>query len=125
MVPRRARMRYLLILPLVAAGLCLFLVGPVFGILYRIGTGDARPWPWVYDIFRDLSFMASIMAASLLDNTLTKPGGYPFGSQTISAVLGANMLGGTLSPLGKKLQELLDYIDPDHCLKAYNNIQTP
>jgi hypothetical protein len=35
------------------------------------------------------------------------------------------MVKGTLSPLGKKLQELLDYIDPDHCLKAYHNIQTP
>ena len=118
-------MRYLLVLPLVAAGLCLFLVGPVFGILYRIGTGDARPWPWVYDIFRDLSFMASIMAASLLDNTLTKPGGYPFGSQTISAVIGANAVKGTLSPLGKKLRWLLDYIDPDHCEKAYDKIKCP
>lgn len=117
-------MKYLLVLPLVAAGLCLFILGPFFGFFLRVGT-DPRPWPWVYDIFRDLSFMASIMAASLLDNTLTKPGGYPFGSQTISAVVGANMVGGTLSPLGKKLQELLDYIDPDHCLKAYNNIQTP
>lgn len=117
-------MKNLLVVPLVALGLCLFLVGPVFGIVYRLAT-DARPWPWVYDIFRDLSFMASIMAASFLDATLTKPNGYPFGSQTISAVLGANMVKGTLSPLGKKLQELLDYIDPDHCLKAFHNIQTP
>ena len=118
-------MRYLLILPLVGAGLCLFLVGPVFGILYRIGTGDARPWPWVYDIFRDLSAMASIMASSLLDFSLTKANGYPFGHQTISAVLGANALKGTLSPLGKNLRDLLDYIDTDHCQKAFDKIKTP
>ena len=117
-------MKYLLVLPLVAAGLCLFILGPFFGFFLRLGT-DARPWPWIYDIFRDLSAMASIMASSFLDFALTKANGYPFGHQTISAVIGANAVKGTLSPLGKKLRNLLDYIDPDHCQKAYDKIKCP
>jgi hypothetical protein len=61
----------------------------------------------------------------ILSDVLLKPNGYPFGHQTISAVLGANLVRGTLSRTGTSLQRLLDYIEEDHCLKAYYNIKTP
>jgi hypothetical protein len=117
-------MKNLLIIPLTLAGLSLFVVGPLYGFLVRVFT-DFRPWGWLYDIGRRASFMASILAELILNDVLLKPHGYTFGHQTISAVLGANLKAGTLSKTGKKLQQLLDYIEEDHCIKAYHNIQTP
>ena len=123
MVPRRS-MKYLLIIPLTLAGLSLFVVGTPYGLLVRVFT-DFRPWGRLYDIGRRASFMASILAELILNDVLLKPHGYTFGHQTISAVLGANLKAGTLSKTGKRLQQLLDYIDPDHCQKAYDKIKTP
>ena len=117
-------MKNLLIIPLVFAGLALFVVGPLYGFLVRVFT-DFRPWGWLYALGRRASFMASILAELLLSDILLKPNGYPFGHQTISAVLGANLVRGTLSRTGTALQRLLDYIEEDHCIKAYYNIKTP
>ena len=71
-------MKNLLIIPLVFAGLALFVVGPAYGFLARVFT-DFRPWGWLYDLGRRASFMASILAELLLSDILLKPNGYPFG----------------------------------------------
>jgi hypothetical protein len=107
----------------------IFLVGsavvaiPV-GILYAVVesfvfvSSFRSLWGVVYNFFRDLSKIVSITASKLLRATLISQGGVPFGTHSVSAVLGANQRERTLSSLGVWLSELLDSIDKNHCKKA-------
>ena len=54
------------------------------------------------------------------DRILITENGYKFGSRfdTISYVLGMNKLKGTLTPTGEKLCGVLDWFDPNHCIKT-------
>jgi hypothetical protein len=49
--------------------------------------------------------------------------GYQFGneSETISSALGKNQVKGTLTSFGQSIVNILNWINPNHCLKAINN----
>ena len=61
----------------------------------------------------------------LFNNLLIKKDGIKFerSKYSISYYLGANELNGTLSKWGKLLVFVLDKIDKNHCIKAYNNYE--
>lgn len=68
--------------------------------------------------------LGNVVCASLFNATLiTKASFYHFGDEddTISEVIGRNKLAGTLSRMGKWLDGLLDWIDPNHSIKALDD----
>jgi hypothetical protein len=66
------------------------------------------------DIFGNRAFR------TLWNSFLITEDGYLFGEwgETISSALGKNQRDKTLKPLGNGLANLLDWIDPNHCIKA-------
>ena len=74
-------------------------------------------WSLIYGFFRSVSKVVSVCSGSFLTAALTKRG-VPFGTHSVSAVLGANQREKTLSKLGTWLAEVLDSIEPNHCKKA-------
>ena len=74
-------------------------------------------WGLIYGFFRSVSKVVSVCSGSFLTAALTKRG-VPFGTHSVSAVLGANQREKTLSKLGTWLVEVLDSIEPNHCKKA-------
>ena len=74
-------------------------------------------WSLIYGLFRSVSKVVSVCSGSFLTKALTKRG-VPFGTHSVSAVLGANQREKTLSNLGTWLANYLDSIEPNHCKKA-------
>jgi hypothetical protein len=74
-------------------------------------------WGLVYGFFRSVSKVVSVCSGSFLTAALTKRG-VPFGTHSVSAVLGANQRENTLSKLGNWLTNYLDSIELNHCKKA-------
>ncbi len=74
-------------------------------------------WSLIYGLFASVSKVVSVCSGSFLTATLTKRG-IPFGTHSVSAVLGANQREKTLSKLGTWLANYLDSIEPNHCKKA-------
>ncbi len=103
--------------------ICLAFVAIPVGVLYAVIESFAYVlrssfkslFEVVYDFFRDLSKIVSITASKFLCVTLIERGGVPFGTHSVSAVLGANQREKALSVLGVWLSELLDSIDKNHC----------
>lgn len=96
----------------------MFLVAVItipIGLLYAIFE---LMWGGIYSFFTGVSKMVSVTAGQSLNRLLINPDGFPFGTHSVSAVLGANQRDGTLSSLGVWLSNLLDSIDKDHCKKA-------
>lgn len=71
------------------------------------------------DIFANREYRATWNKYLIVDNSDS----YKFGKQgeTISSVLGKNILLGALSSKGKALVWVLDHIQKDHCLNSINN----
>lgn len=74
-------------------------------------------WKLIYGFFRSVSKVVSVCSSSFLTAALTKRG-VPFGTHSVSAVLGANQRESTLSNIGLWLVYLLDSIESNHCKKA-------
>ena len=74
-------------------------------------------WSLIYGFFACVSKVVSVCSGSFLTKALTKRG-VPFGTHSVSAVLGANQREKTLSKLGTWLADYLDSIEPNHCKKA-------
>ena len=74
-------------------------------------------WGLIYGFFTCVSKVVSVCSGSFLTKALTKRG-VPFGTHSVSAVLGANQREKTLSKLGTWLADYLDSIEPNHCKKA-------
>ena len=74
-------------------------------------------WSLIYGFFRSVSKVVSVCSGSFLTAALTKRG-VPFGTHSVSAVLGANQREKTLSKLGTWLADYLDSIEANHCKKA-------
>lgn len=77
-------------------------------------------WSLIYGFFRSVSKVVSVCSGSFLTRLLTKRG-VPFGTHSVSAVLGANQREKTLSKVGAWLAGFVDSIEPNHCKKASEN----
>ena len=110
------------ILFLIAVAVIAIPVGFVYSVIesvyYVLRTTIRAIWTSIYELFRGLSKVVSVIASKFLIKLLIKRGGVSFGTHSVSAVLGANQREKTLSNLGVWLANLLDSIDENHCKKA-------
>ena len=67
-----------------------------------------------------ISNLLNVKYVTLLNSMLILGDGHQFGSgsETVSFVLGKNLLSNTLSPLGHLIVELLNMFDANHVIKA-------
>jgi len=103
----------------------LALIAVPIGFVYGIAVAIAHVMTYprtagreLYEAFRQLSKMVSVMAAELLNAVLIQKHGIPFGTHSVSATLGANYRESTLQPLGEWLRATLDSIEARHCTTA-------
>lgn len=108
----------LLILALFLA-VVLFPIGWVHG-LFTLRLSMARLSHYLLTISLSIDQMGNVILAPLFNRIMIKRNGYKFGDEdeTISYVLGRNQITETLSKLGNLLANLLDLIDPNHCVKT-------
>jgi uncharacterized membrane protein len=109
----------ILFLPLTILNVILVLIK--YGFRFKILDG------YFYQTAYDIDRFANRNLRTLWNYTLirydTGIEPYFFGDEreTISSCLGKNKLKGTLSFTGKILCKILDFLDPDHCVKSINN----
>jgi hypothetical protein len=110
--------KVLLLLVLAAVAIPVGIVFTVLDSLWFTAQNLVRTiWSLIYGFFRSVSKVVSVCSGSFLTAALTKRG-IPFGTHSVSAVLGANQREKTLSKLGNWLTNYLDSIEPNHCKKA-------
>lgn len=110
----------------------LFLVFAPLGIITRlilIFVKDSREKftklsDYPYGIAHTIDILGNIVCGDLFNITMIKHGGYKFGTrtETISSALGKNKQTNTLTKLGKCIANILDLIDPNHCIKSIQHI---
>lgn len=101
-------------------------IGVVFGLIvafyhFHIGTGLKNADKKLIVLATAIDKYGNVVCAELFNAILiTKESTYLFGKieQTISMVIGYNLINGTLSKAGKKLNNILSLFDKDHSLKA-------
>ncbi len=66
----------------------------------------------------------NVICKDLFNLVLIKKSGYQFGGrkETISSVLGKNQRDGTLSKLGVKVCDVLDWLDEEHCFRSIDSL---
>lgn len=111
----------------ILAILLVLLVSP-FAIICTIVMLFIRDSREKYNNLSDLFFamaysidmFGNILCSQLFNITLIKHNGYKFGErrETISSVLGKNILTNTLTRTGKVLSNILDFIDTNHCINS-------
>lgn len=118
---------FLLLLIAIVLAMVFFPVGIIFTTIASINEGTGRKAIGYLSnsaksIAIAIDILGNTVCADLLNNTMRKAGGYPFGNyrETISRVLGKNKELGTLSKAGTLLSSLLNLIDPNHVEKAAN-----
>jgi hypothetical protein len=110
--------KVLLLLVLAAVAIPVGIVFTVLDSLWFTAQNLVRTiWGLIYGFFRSVSKVVSVCSGSFLTAALTKRG-VPFGTHSVSAVLGANQREKTLSKLGNWLTNYLDSIEANHCKKA-------
>lgn len=70
----------------------------------------------------EVDILANVTCEEVFNNTLIKDGGYRFGNygETISEVLGWNLVANNLTKRGLIVVEILNIFHKKHCLKAVN-----
>ena len=114
-------MKIFKIVALFALALVAVPIGFVYGIAVAIAHVITYPLALrreLYEAFRKLSKIVSVMAAEMLNAVLIHKSGIAFGTHTVSATLGANYRESTLKPLGEWLRATLDSIEARHCTTA-------
>ena len=110
--------KVLFLLVLAAVAIPVGIVFTVLDALWFTAQNLVRTiWSLIYGFFRSVSKVVSVCSGSFLTAALTKRG-IPFGTHSVSAVLGANQREKTLSKLGNWLTNYLDSIEANHCKKA-------
>lgn len=126
-------------------GLLLFIIAIVLGsVLLPLGfaymfinllftlslkTCIKRYNDYLFAISYMIDLLANVVCSELFNDILIKKWSkYKFGEirQTISYVLGKNLIECTLTKYGKWLQQALDMIEENHCIKSvekYENIK--
>ncbi len=105
-------------------GLLLFPIGFAYGLfhaVYRQHAALRSADRKLLELAKAVDKYGNVICAELFNATLvTKQSKHPFGriEQTISMVIGYNLLAGTLTPTGHFLNNVLNRIDPNHTLDA-------
>ena len=112
-----------IILYLVAIFLSLVLYIPAtIYALFKIGIKSGFKGINAYFFKKAMSVdqFGNVWAKALFNDILIKKGGYKFGDEdeTVSSALGKNKLRGTFKRTGTLIAFILDFIDPNHCIKS-------
>ena len=94
------------------------------GFIYALVTFKLRLKDYYYAIAYSIDQLGNVVMSAMFNRLLIEEDSqYKFGNPdwTISAVLGGNLLTMRLRPLGLWLVEILDSIDDNHCVNAFNN----
>lgn len=107
-----------LILNLIAS--LLWIIAYPIGILYIVLFQFNRLGYYLEQIAIVIDCMGNVFLAPIFNQLIIKDLTYPFGKrkETISSVLGKNQKIDNLTKLGVNLANLLDLIDPNHCIKS-------
>ena len=101
-----------------------FLITPIF-VFVQSGADEA--FNKIGSYFKGIAIVidqtGNIVLEYAFNTWLIKVSGYQFGNsqETISSVLGKNLVAGTLSMTGLWLANLLDSIQSNHCINSINN----
>lgn len=110
--------------------LVLLPVGIIFGLIQAIykkkfwKTGIPNIDKKFLKLATGIDIFGNVACVELFNAVLiTKDSKYKFGKhgETISEVIGYNLVCGTLTRTGKLLNSILDFIEKDHSLKAIQN----
>jgi len=94
------------------------------GFLYALVTFRLRLKDYYYAIAISIDQLGNVVMAAMFNKLLIEEDAqYKFGNPdwTISAVLGGNLLTMRLRPLGLWFVKILDSIDDNHCINAFEN----
>ena len=93
-------------------------VGFLYSFLRRLLTGGLEAY--FYGLAITLDQSGNVLVADLFDLIMIKSDGYKFGDpdETISSVVGKNLERGTLTRVGKMLNNILEKLDPGHSINA-------
>lgn len=93
------------------------------GFLYALVTFKLKLKDYYYAIAYSIDQLGNVVMSAMFNKLLIEDAKYKFGNPdwTISAVLGGNLLTMTLRPLGLWLVKILDSIDDNHCINAFEN----
>lgn len=86
-------------------------------ILFTAQNLFRNVWSLIHGFFFSLSKIVSVASGKFLTRLLTIQG-VPFGTYSISAVLGANLRERTLSKTGEWVVMMLDSIEDNHCSRS-------
>lgn len=103
----------------VMLGLLGLLLIPV-GLVSQIVMLRFHLRPFLLGFGEALSQLVNV-SASIILNATCRAGGIKFGhpDMSTSATLGSLQATQSLTPVGEVVVSLLDYVDPNHCRKAY------
>lgn len=118
----------LLFLVALILGAILIPIGLVFTIIILLTLDFNESYDKLVGYFKFLAIcidqLGNVALEFILNFIMITKDGYQFGNkmETISSALGKNQVKGTLTKFGRALVNLLDWINPNHCLKAINHL---
>jgi hypothetical protein len=107
-------------------GILLLPLGITYGIIYsfidqHFKTGLKKADNKFLELAKAIDKYGNVACAELFNHTLIKENSkHKFGDikETISAVIGYNLLAGTLSKTGRILNSILNFFDKNHAVEA-------
>ena len=103
-------------------------IGFIYGIFYNLFTrGLSGMGEYFLKIALSIDQLGNVIMQHILNQFWIKKDGYPFGNrdETISSALGKNKALGTLTAFGKFIDQILDWIDPNHSLNSIDYYVQP
>lgn len=119
-------MKFIYFILFVVSSILKWILAPIayiYGTIYSLYLKEWGEYNLNLAIVKDQ--YGNAVCKYLFNHLLLKKGGYSFGNidETISSVLGKNKVRGTLSSLGKILDSILNFFDPNHSVKSIDDTE--